>query len=158
MFGAPEWVGTVALMAGIAAVVAFGNNAVERLFRDVSYLLYGVYALFIVARPDPLWRPDAGRICGAPADRRLGAQRRSPMSATTSSARSVILPVLRHLTSDRDAIVSGVIAGPLAMIPALLFFIPMVAFYPEVAERDACRPTICSSGSASRLSTCCSRR
>jgi uncharacterized membrane protein YkvI len=40
--------------------------------------------------------------------------------------------VLRHLTSDRDAIVSGAIAGPLTMIPALLFFIPMVAFYPEV--------------------------
>ena len=50
MFGAPEWVGTVALMAGIAAVVAFGNKAVERLFVNVSYLLYGVYALFIVAR------------------------------------------------------------------------------------------------------------
>ena len=44
----------------------------------------------------------------------------------------VILPVLRHLTSDRDAVVSGVIAGPLTMLPALLFFIPMVAFYPEV--------------------------
>ena len=44
----------------------------------------------------------------------------------------VILPVLRHLTSDRDAVVAGVIAGPLTMLPALLFFIPMVAFYPEV--------------------------
>jgi uncharacterized membrane protein YkvI len=40
--------------------------------------------------------------------------------------------VLRHLTSDRDAVVAGVIAGPLTMLPALLFFIPMVAFYPEV--------------------------
>ena len=44
----------------------------------------------------------------------------------------VILPVLRHLTSDRDAFVSGMISGPLAMVPALLFFIPMVAFYPAI--------------------------
>ena len=44
----------------------------------------------------------------------------------------VILPVLRHLTSDRDAVISGTIAGPLTMLPALLFFIAMVAFYPEV--------------------------
>jgi uncharacterized membrane protein YkvI len=44
----------------------------------------------------------------------------------------VILPVLRHLLSDRDAVVAGVISGPLTMLPALLFFIPMVAFYPEV--------------------------
>ena len=48
VFGAPAWAGTVVLMLGIAAIVAFGNKAVERLFRDVSYLLYGVYALFIV--------------------------------------------------------------------------------------------------------------
>ena len=131
VFGAPLWVGTVALMAGIAAVVAFGNKAVERLFRDVSYLLYGVYALFIVAALVSF------------GDRVPGAFEANPQ--TTGWALSgltyvgyniigavVILPVLRHLTSDRDAIVSGVISGPLAMIPALLFFIPMVAFYPEV--------------------------
>ncbi len=43
----------------------------------------------------------------------------------------VILPVLRHLLSDRDAVIAGAISGPLTMLPALLFFIPMVAFYPE---------------------------
>jgi uncharacterized membrane protein YkvI len=36
------------------------------------------------------------------------------------------------LLSDRDAVVAGAIAGPLTMLPALLFFIAMVAFYPEV--------------------------
>ena len=35
-------------LRSVAGVVAFGNKAVERLFRDVSYLLYGVYALFII--------------------------------------------------------------------------------------------------------------
>ena len=44
----------------------------------------------------------------------------------------MILPVLRHLLSDRDAVVAGVLAGPLTMLPALLFFIPMVAFYPDI--------------------------
>ena len=46
----------------------------------------------------------------------------------------VILPVVRHLTSDRDAVIAGVIAGPLAMLPALLFFVCMVAFYPGIAN------------------------
>ena len=46
----------------------------------------------------------------------------------------VILPVLRHLTSRRDALVSGLIAGPLAMAPAILFFVSMIAFYPEIAN------------------------
>jgi len=44
----------------------------------------------------------------------------------------VILPVLRHLTRKRDAVIAGALAGPLAMIPAFLFFICMVAWYPEI--------------------------
>jgi len=131
VFGAPEWIGTVALAAGIAGVVAFGNKAVERLFRDVSYLLYGVYALFIILA---LWK-FGERVPG-------GFETYPQTSGWALSGLTyfgynivgavVILPVLRHLTSDRDAVVAGVVSGPLTMLPALLFFIPMVAFYPEV--------------------------
>jgi len=131
VFGAPEWAGTVALMAGIAAVVAFGNKAVERLFRDVSYYLYGVYALFIVLA---LWKFG---------DRVPGGFEAFPQTSGWALSgltyfgynivgAVVILPVLRHLTSDRDAVIAGVISGPLTMLPALLFFVPMVAFYPDV--------------------------
>ena len=35
-------------MGLIALVVAYGNTSVERLFTYVSFLLYGVYALFLV--------------------------------------------------------------------------------------------------------------
>jgi len=131
VFGVPEWVGTICLAGGIAGVVAFGNQAVERLFRDVSYYLYAIYAVFIVLA---LWR-FGERVPG-------GFAASPPASGWALSgltyfgynivAAVVILPVLRHLSSDRDAIVSGLVAGPLTMIPALLFFIPMVAFYPEV--------------------------
>src|SRR4051794_22293369 len=131
VFGAPEWVGTVALAIGIAGVVAFGNKAVERLFRDVSYYLYAIYAVFIVLA---LWRFGA-RVPGGFASHAETSG--WALSGVTYFGYNiigavVILPVLRHLTSDRDAVVSGVIAGPLTMVPALLFFIPMVAFYPEV--------------------------
>jgi uncharacterized membrane protein YkvI len=138
VFGAPLWVGTAALMAGIAGFVAFGNAAVERLFRDVSYLLYGVYALFIVAA---LWR--FGNL--VPTAFASHSQTEGwAISGLTYVGYNiigavVILPVLRHLTSDRDAIVSGIVSGPLAMIPALLFFIPMVAFYPAI--QDATLPS-----------------
>jgi uncharacterized membrane protein YkvI len=131
VFGVPEWIGTIALVAGIAGVVAFGNKAVERLFRDVSYYLYAIYAVFIVLA---LWKFGA-RVPGSFADHPQASG--WALSGLTYFGYNiigavVILPVLRHLTSDRDAVVSGVIAGPLTMLPALLFFIPMVAFYPEV--------------------------
>lgn len=131
VFGAPEWIGTVALGAGIAAVVAFGNKAVERLFRDVSYYLYAIYGVFIVLA---LWRFGSQVPGGFAAHHETSGWALSGLTyfGYNIVGAVVILPVLRHLTSDRDAIVSGVIAGPLTMIPALLFFIPMVAFYPEV--------------------------
>jgi uncharacterized membrane protein YkvI len=44
----------------------------------------------------------------------------------------LILPVLRHLKRERDAVISGLLAGPLAMIPAIIFFVCLVAFYPRV--------------------------
>ena len=37
------------------------------------------------------------------------------------------------MTSRRAAVVAGLIAGPLAMLPALLFFTCMIAFYPGIA-------------------------
>jgi len=131
LFAAPLWAGTVILAFSIAGVVAFGNRAVERLFRDVSYLLYGVYALFIALA---LWKFGARVPGGFAAFPQTSGWALSGITyfGYNIVGAVVILPVLRHLTSDRDAIVAGSIAGPLTMIPALLFFIPMVAFYPEV--------------------------
>jgi uncharacterized membrane protein YkvI len=131
LFDAPLWAGTILLALSIAAVVAFGNKAVERLFRDVSYLLYGVYALFIALA---LWNFGARVPAGFAAYPQASGWAISGITyfGYNIVGAVVILPVLRHLTSDRDAILAGTIAGPLTMIPALLFFIPMVAFYPEV--------------------------
>jgi len=131
VFNAPLWAGTVLLAICIAGFVAFGNRAVERLFRDVSYLLYGVYALFIILA---LWKFGDLVPGGFAANPQTSGWAISGITyfGYNIVGAVVILPVLRHLMSDRDAIVAGVIAGPLTMVPALLFFIPMVAFYPEV--------------------------
>ena len=55
------------------------------------------------------------------------------MPATTSSARSSSCRSRAISASDRDAIVAGITAGPLAMLPAFLFFICMCAFVPAIA-------------------------
>jgi uncharacterized membrane protein YkvI len=133
VFGAGEWAGTVALMLGIAAVVTFGNTAVERLFRDVSYLLYGVYALFIVFALASFGHLIGPAFAAHPQTGGWAMGGLTYASYNTVGA-VIILPVLRHLVSDRDAVVSGILAGPLTMLPALLFFIPMVAFYPAIKD------------------------
>ncbi|WP_419808274.1 hypothetical protein [Sphingomonas sp.] len=131
--GLPRLAGTAALMACIATVAAFGNHSVERLFAWVSILLYGVYILFAIFA------------LSAFGDR-IGTAFAGPVTMSTDWAGGgltyagynivgavIILPVLRHLTSDRDAVVAGLAAGPLAMLPALVFFVCMTGFMPAIA-------------------------
>ena len=133
MFGLPKIAGTLALMTAIAGFVMFGNTSVERLFKYVSFLLYGVYVLFMLLAFTHFGdRILAGFALDVPAtDWALGGLTYASYNIIGAI---VILPVVRHLTSDRDAVVAGLIAGPLAMLPALLFFTCMVAFYPAIGN------------------------
>jgi len=133
MFGVPKLAGTLALMTGIAGFVMFGNESVERLFKYVSFLLYGVYVVFVLLAFTHFGdRIAAGFALDVPAtDWALGGLTYASYNIIGAI---VILPVVRHLTCDRDAVVAGLIAGPLAMLPALLFFTCMVAFYPAIGN------------------------
>jgi len=130
--GLPTLAGTLVLMIAIALVTAFGNASVERLFKYVSFLLYGVYVMFLVLSLTHFGeRIVAGLATRAPMDGWvLGGVTYASYNVVGAI---VILPVLRHLTSDRDAVIAGLIAGPLAMLPALMFFSCMLAFYPQIA-------------------------
>jgi len=131
--GTAPIVGTLCLMAAIAVCTAYGNKSVERVFTWVSVLLYGVYAAFVVFALSTFgsqisqtfatvdgWHP--GWLSGG-----------LTYAGYNIIGAVVILPVTRHLSSDRDAVVAGLVAGPLAMLPAFLFFICMCAFMPAIA-------------------------
>lgn len=131
MFGWPRLVGTLLLMLGVGVFATFGNHAVEGLFKWVSLLLYGTYALFVLfvltgfgdralatlATPHPAGGWLAGGLTYAGYNI-VGAV--------------IVLPVARHFLSRRDAVVAGTLAGPLAMLPGLLFFVCMLAWYPTI--------------------------
>jgi uncharacterized membrane protein YkvI len=131
--GLPTLVGTLALMGAIAGVAAFGTPSVERLFTYVSFLLYGVYAIFVV-----LSLSDFGsrivRTFGSEVPATGWVVGGVTYASYNIVGAVVVLPVLRHLTSNRDAVVAGLIAGPLAMLPALMFFTCMMAYYPQIAS------------------------
>jgi uncharacterized membrane protein YkvI len=130
--GLPTLVGTLVLMAAIGLVTAYGNPSVERLFTYVSFLLYGVYVLFVIFSLTHFGARIAAGFARPAASQGWLAGGAAYASYNVIGA-VVILPVLRHLTSNRDAVISGLIAGPLAMLPALMFFTCMMAYYPEIA-------------------------
>jgi uncharacterized membrane protein YkvI len=128
----PPLAGTLCLIASIILVAANGNASVEQLFKWVSIFLYAVYALFVglslFAFGDRIL---ANGTTAAPTDGwALGGITYAGYNVVGAV---IILPVLRHLRNDKDALIAGLLAGPLAMIPALLFFICMIAYYPTIA-------------------------
>lgn len=129
--GLPPLAGTIALAGAIALVTALGNHAVERMFKYVSYLLYATYVLFFVLALSSFGdKMLAGLQMAAPTDGWVGGG--LTYAGYNIIGAVVILPMIRHLTGPRDAVIAGVLAGPLAMLPALLFFLCMVGYYPQI--------------------------
>lgn len=130
--GAPVLVGTVALMLAVGAVVAFGSRSVERLFGWGALFLYAVYFLFVVFAAGTF----GDRIVQAvstPQPMTGWVQGGLTYAAYNVVGAIVILPVARHFVDRRDAVVAGLVAGPVAILPALAFFACMVAWMPQIA-------------------------
>ena len=131
--GLPPLAGTLALMAGIVACVAFGNAGVERVFVWVSALLYVTYAMFLVLALTGVGDRIAAAFHASPAPAGAWALGGITYAGYNIVGAVVVLPVTRHFRSGRDAVIAGAIAAPLAMLPALLFFVSMTAFLPDIA-------------------------
>lgn len=132
IFNWPLLLGTLLLMGTIAGFAAFGNRSVEQLFKYVTLLLYGVYAIFLLLAVTHF----GGRIATSFAKFTPGTD--WIMGGITYAGYNLfgavaILPMLRHLRSNGDALIAGMLCGPLAMGPAILFFVCMAA-WPEVKD------------------------
>jgi uncharacterized membrane protein YkvI len=131
-FGWHPAAGSVVLAAGIIVTTALGTGAVEQVFKYVSFLLYGVYALFLALALASFGGLIGQGFADAPPPSGNWMAGGFTYASYNIVGAVVILPVLRHLTSRRDAVIAGVIAGPLTMLPAILFFVAMIAFYPQI--------------------------
>lgn len=131
MFGCPPLYGTLCLVAGIALFAAFGNSSVERLFKWVSILLYATYGLFLVLALLRFGSAIPGRFA-APEPMDGWVSGGVTYAAYNVIGAVVILPVMRHIRSDGEAVAAGLLAGPLAMLPAIIFFVCMCGFYPQI--------------------------
>lgn len=133
LFNLPVLIGSIALAASIAMVTAFGSEGVEQVFKYVTIFLYGVYVTFLVATASKFGPEIAEHLSLAtPSDGWVEGGITYASYNVVSAV--VILPVVRHFTTSRDALVAGLLCGPLAMAPAIAFFVCMAAFYPEIAS------------------------
>jgi uncharacterized membrane protein YkvI len=130
-FGMNSFIGTLGLMILIAVLVFWGTRLIEKVLAAWSFVLYAVYAIFVVlyllqfgdrlpavfaADPvNPGWLVGSLKYVGY-----------------SMAAIPIILFCVKHMQSRSDALVSGLLAGPLGMLPALMFYLAMVAEYPDI--------------------------
>jgi len=131
VFGWPLIYGTLCLIAGIALFTTFGSASVEQLFKWVSLFLYAVYIVFFGLALLRFGSHIPANFANNPMQSgwALGG---TLYAGYNILGAVVILPVVRHFNSHRDVITAGLLCGPLAMLPALIFFICMCAFYPQI--------------------------
>jgi uncharacterized membrane protein YkvI len=133
LFGWPTIAGTLVLVVAIGMFAGLGTDSVEWLFKYVTLFLYVVYAIFVcyvLARFGDRIQANFAAAGGIEGWFQAGLT----YASYNVLGAVVILPVLRHLQSNRDAAVAGLLAGPIAMIPAFFFFACMIGWYPEIGS------------------------
>jgi uncharacterized membrane protein YkvI len=133
--GFPATAGSVLMMVGIGVLAFYGTALIERVFAFWSVVLYVAYAsLFVIA----FYRIgiSLNSLESAQADNLVALRSGIEYAGVNLAVAPAILFGLRHIQCRRQAIWAGVIAGPIAMIPALLFYCVLLQFYPEIVSEE----------------------
>ncbi len=128
LFGVPKLVGSLVMIAGVGLVLFYSNAAIEMfLSLSVGYL-YLVYIVLVVWSMVTFGDRIAASLAAEPVGHRWF------MAGVTYAGYNVatipaVLFCIRHLSQRRDAVVAGLLAGPLGMLPGVAFYLAMMGYY-----------------------------
>ena len=133
-FNIPYWVGVMGIMVAVGGLTFAGTKAIEKVMTGWSLVLYAAYLVLF------LWC--FGRFSGetfsafststvVPGWGRAGVR----YAAYNIALIPPLLFSVRALTSRKETMVAGLLTGPIAMIPGLLFFLAMVGHLPGILDR-----------------------
>jgi uncharacterized membrane protein YkvI len=133
-FGWPPLAGTLTMMAAIGALLFFGSGLIEKVLAFWAVLLYAVYVVIIFWSFAAFGDRIAASFAGTP----VGAG--WFMAGVTYAGYNLatvpaVLFSLRHLRTRREALTAGLLAGPVAMLPGVLFYVAMMGRYPEIGSQ-----------------------
>ena len=134
LFGWNNWIGIIGMAVAIFLLVISGSDLIEKVLSAWSFVLYGTYIVFLIMCFVKL-HGMIGEAYAAPQPTDIGAGwiKGGFMYAFYNMA--VILGTVytvRHNTSAKSAGVAGIIAGAIGIIPGIILFIAMCAFYPDI--------------------------
>jgi len=132
-FAINYWIGVVTVMVAVGALVFGGNEVIERFFSVWSFVLYALYVIFFVWCFQRFGGDISTNLRAEPAG--IGWLWAGLSYAGYNLA--VIPPVLATLRlheTRKETFIAGLLTGPIAMVPGLLFFLAIVGQYPEILD------------------------
>lgn len=128
IFGLPALAGTLGIMGLIALLVFYGTAVIERFLAIWSFVLYGAYIIFLGWNLAQHGDAIATNIATIEVGEGWFASGIKYAGYNLSMA-PVLLFCIRHLKQRKEAVTAGLLGGPIAMIPALLFYVAMIGQY-----------------------------
>ncbi|MDW3645610.1 MAG: hypothetical protein R8P61_00940 [Bacteroidia bacterium] len=131
MTGWSKMVGTLLMVTVVGYLVFKGSKLIEKALSTWSLVLYAAYLILIIAavykyggtiaEQMGVSKPDAPWLTG-------GFQ----YAAYNLAALPAILFIAGNFKNRKEAMTAGLLAGPLAMLPAIFIYTSMLAFYPGI--------------------------
>ncbi len=133
LFGLPKLLGSLGMIGATGLLLFYSSATIERFLTVSVGYLYLVYIVFVV------WSivVFGDRIEHALATEPLG-DNWFKAGITYAGYNVATLPAvlfcIRHLTRPRETLIAGFLAGPLGMLPGVLFYIAMIGYHSELAD------------------------
>ena len=133
-FGWPPLAGTMALMALVALLTFFGSGVIEKVLAFWAGLLYVVYVLIIIWSFSAFGDRISANFASVPVTGNW-FMAGVTYAGYNMAAIPAVFFCLRHQTRAREAITAGLLAGAIAMLPGILFYVAMMGRYPEIGDQ-----------------------
>ena len=133
IFGIPNILGIVIMMGLVCLIVFYGSSLIEKLFSFWSIILYSVFVIMFIAVFFRFSDTIGMSFYKQPSDTSwiIGGLKYSAYNIGLAPA---ILFCVRHIETRKEAIISGLVAGLIGMIPAFLMFLAMLSQYPKILD------------------------
>jgi uncharacterized membrane protein YkvI len=135
MFGVSELLGTVVIMVIIAIIAFFGGKVIERLLSFWSIALYVVYIILFVV----VWNLFDQQILEAFSVEPVETQwflNGLRYAGYNIAAVPALLYSVSYIETRKEAILAGIIAGMIGIIPAFLFYTALLSHHEVVLNES----------------------
>lgn len=134
-FGLPPIVGSGIFLVCVAYLTYSGSKTIEVALSLWSYLLYAIFIVFLILGFTHFGEAISANFAAGTVKEgwQMGGFKYAFYNIAVTST---VLFSLNYLESRREAILSGIAAALICIIPAVFFYVVMIGFYPDVLSME----------------------